>query len=312
MTVVGELVTPTGVFLGKWEIGSPEWHAARRQRLGGSEIAAVLGLSPWESRFSLWHRKRGEIADQPENPEMEWGKRLEPVLLAKYLDEHPGHYVGACGTFVHHERTWQLANPDALVHDVAGEPLLWEGKVSRDDIGWGDPGTEQVPVYYLCQVRHYLDVLGLDRAVLSVLIAGQDYREYEIHADESDAATLRQAGAEFIASITRDERPDIDAHSATYTAVRELHPDIEPVDVEIPAPLAKEFCESRVALSQAESRVQLAKSQVADLLGTGRRARFNGSTLATRQAKGEGLPYLVAGRNLPDFSDTPTSPQDPS
>ena len=45
--------------LGWFEPGTSDWHAARANGIGGSEIAAVLGLSPYESRFSLWHRKKG-------------------------------------------------------------------------------------------------------------------------------------------------------------------------------------------------------------------------------------------------------------
>ncbi|MDQ3578214.1 MAG: YqaJ viral recombinase family protein, partial [Actinomycetota bacterium] len=62
------------MFVGDFAPGSPEWHAARAQGLGGSEIAAVLGLSPWESRFSLWHRKTGTASPVVENDIMYWGK----------------------------------------------------------------------------------------------------------------------------------------------------------------------------------------------------------------------------------------------
>ena len=55
------LDTPTGVLIGTFSPGSEEWLAARADGLGGSEVAAVLGLSPFESRFSLWHRKAGRV-----------------------------------------------------------------------------------------------------------------------------------------------------------------------------------------------------------------------------------------------------------
>ncbi|MGH3923507.1 MAG: YqaJ viral recombinase family protein, partial [Pseudonocardiaceae bacterium] len=75
--------------LGYFEPGSPEWHTAREDGLGGSEIAAVMGLSPWESRFSLWHRKAGRLDPVQESPEMEWGKRLEDVIAIKFGECHP-------------------------------------------------------------------------------------------------------------------------------------------------------------------------------------------------------------------------------
>jgi putative phage-type endonuclease len=68
--------------IGYFEPGSAEWHAARRNGVGGSEIAAVMGLSPYESRFSLWHRKQGMVNPVDENPQMYWGKLLDPPFAA--------------------------------------------------------------------------------------------------------------------------------------------------------------------------------------------------------------------------------------
>jgi len=81
----------TATVLGRWEPGSPEWHAARAHGVGGSEVAAIVGCSPFESRFSLWHRKAALVGPVDETPEMEWGRRLEPAIAAKFMDEHPNH-----------------------------------------------------------------------------------------------------------------------------------------------------------------------------------------------------------------------------
>ena len=70
------------------EPGSPEWHEQRRLALGGSEVAAVLGISPFESRFSLWHRKAGLAQPIQDSPEMEWGRRLESAILERCVVGH--------------------------------------------------------------------------------------------------------------------------------------------------------------------------------------------------------------------------------
>jgi putative phage-type endonuclease len=298
------------VLLGTWRPLSPEWHAARADGLGGSEIAAVLGLSKWESRFSLWHRKAARIGPQAESPEMEWGKRLEPAIIAKFADEHPGLVVFPTGTWRHAERPWQVANPDALLHArddrglIADQPdALLEAKFALYDDEWGEPGTDEIPPYYLAQCRWYLDVLGLDTCHVAVLIGGHDYREYVVHPDSDDTATMLAAATEFIASLRTGQRPDIDEHGATYQAICELHPLIDPVDVDLPADLARDFCRARHALKAAEAAAQQQTSLVADALGTGRRARFLDQTIATRQARGDRTPYLVAGRGLPTFTE---------
>ncbi|MCA1570757.1 MAG: hypothetical protein LC798_10665, partial [Chloroflexi bacterium] len=130
-------------------------------------------------------------------------------------------------------------------------------------------------------------------------------REYSIRTDDSTAdeiMLLRAQGREFLDSITAGDRPSIDEHSATYQVIREMHPEIADIDVELEAAVARQFCEAKRALKRATGDAQRATSAVADALGSGRRARFLGQTIATRQARGDGVPYLVAARALPDFA----------
>jgi phage RecT family recombinase len=147
---------------------SPEWHATRTLGLGGSEIAAVLGLSKYESAFSLWHRKAGGIIPESDNPAMEWGRRLEGVVAAKFAENHPDlALVNTPGTYRNRERTWQIANPDGVLFDddrpfPLAPVAIYEGKTARYDYEWGTPGTDEIPVPYLVQVRWYMDVFGVD------------------------------------------------------------------------------------------------------------------------------------------------------
>jgi putative phage-type endonuclease len=302
------LDTPTGVLVGTFSPGSEEWLAARTDGLGGSEVAAVLGLSPFESRFSLWHRKAGRVGPQVENEEMEWGKRLEAAVVGKFADSHPEYRVLPAGTYRHVDRPWQIGNPDRLLDpvDPRAEVEVLEAKISLYGDGWGPSGTDEIPVHVRVQLLWYLDTLGLRKGHVCVLVGGHDYREYTIYADPGqpdEIRLIRDEAEGFLASIEAGNRPDIDAHSATYDVIREMHPDIDPVDVELEQPLAKAYCLTRAALALAKADAQEAASLVADALGSGRRARFLGQTIATRQARGDGTPYLVAARGLPDFTD---------
>ncbi len=300
----------TAVLLGTYEPKTPEWHAARAKRLGGSEIAAVVGLSKWESRFSLWHRKAMLIEPQAVTNAMDAGTRLEPVICDKFADDHPEYAVAFAGTYTHRDNDWQVANPDRLLYPkdkpLSTDPLaLLETKFILYDDEWGAPGTDEIPPYYAAQCQWYLDVFGLDTCYVEVFVGSRgEFREYVVHANPGDQELLRNAGREFMESLASNDLPDIDAHGATYEAIRELHPLIErEVDVELDPMTARAFCMARHELAAAESRFQHATNLVADALGNGRRARFNGKTIAYRAAKGEGTPYLVAGKNLPDFQE---------
>ncbi|WP_134667892.1 YqaJ viral recombinase family protein [Amycolatopsis sp. CFH S0078] len=290
----------TAVYLGDWPAGSPEWHEARRRGVGGSEIAAILGLSPWESRFSIWHRKMGLAAPVVENDVMYWGKKLEDVVRGEFNDRHcayPDEVEGAfpaampIGTWRHSDRPWQIANPDGMIHHwadqgvLSGRPwMLYEGKTAYNSDGWGEPGTDEIPVYYRTQCLWYLDVFGLDVCHVAVLISGSDYREYVVEYSADEVRIMLDAAREFLGTLERNERPDIDAHDATYQVVREMHPEIDDVKVDVPGHIAMPYLDAYDAYREAAEDKQRTTAALADFMGTARRAYFDGEQIAMRVA----------------------------
>ncbi|MEN0072379.1 MAG: YqaJ viral recombinase family protein, partial [Propionicimonas sp.] len=256
--------------------------------------------------FSLWHRKRGLVGPVQESAEMEWGKRLEHAVADKFFENHPEMYRLAGGTWTRSDRPWQVANPDARAEvpmwdeeqqDGYDERIVVEIKTAMYDTGWGQQGTDQIPVYYLCQVRWYLSVLGLRRAYVAVLIGGSDYREYIVERSESDEEILLTAGEAFIASISTGTRPDIDTHSETYQVIRELHPEIDGSDCELDPGIAEAYLLAEATSRLAEADLTGAKSRVLDAMGNAKYALHADRKIAFRTARTRadgtpGTPYL--------------------
>ncbi|MEV8623369.1 lambda-exonuclease family protein [Streptomyces sp. NPDC051079] len=282
------------IVVGTFEPGSPEWHAARATGIGGSEIAAVVGLSPHESRFSLWHRKKGLIAPVEETEVMYWGKAHEPSIAARFAELHPDRPITKTPTWRAAARPWQIANPDrVLVARSDGRPAeLLEIKTARDDEGWGEQGTDQIPVWYRCQCLWYLDVLGAQRCHVAVLIAGSEYREYVVEYDPAEAQMLRDAGATFMHDLKHDVRPSIDGHTATYQAIRQLPDGLDDVNVEIDPLLKLRFHDAQDAFWEAEDELTACKGELLDAIGTGRRAVVGRERVATRTVR-DGRTYQL-------------------
>ncbi|TDT31128.1 putative phage-type endonuclease [Naumannella halotolerans] len=280
--------------------GSDGWAQQRATGLGGSEVAAVLGLSPWESRFSLWHRKSGLIGPSPDMPATEWGRRLEAVILAKWAEDRPLANLQTGLTYL--RDGWQIASPDAVATfaDGAVEPV--EIKAPQYDDEWGTPGTDEIPPYYLTQTRWYLHIGGWKRIHVAALFRGIDYREYVVEQDADDINLMVAEGRRFLDSIAAGERPDIDAHSATYQAVKQLHPLIEPVRVDVPDDVALAYVEAVAAAKSADTAKTEETARLADHMGNAKAAVWDGHTIATRQARGDGTPYVVASRNLTRYA----------
>ncbi|HEX5567415.1 MAG TPA: YqaJ viral recombinase family protein [Streptomyces sp.] len=278
--------------IGWFDPGTPEWHAARANGVGGSEIAAVLGISPYESPFSLWHRKRGNVGPVEETEETYWGKAHEPAICNRFAELHPELTVVPSPTYAATGRPWHIVNPDRLAITADGEVEVVEAKTARDDIGWGTEGTDEIPVHYKAQVRWYCAALAARRAHVAVLIAGSEYREYVVEPDPADEVLMLDRAKAFLDSLTAGTPPPIDGHTATLAAVRELPEGQDDIDVEIPTLLRDRFHAAQDEFWAAEDELTACKSLLLDAIGTGRRAVCERERIATRTVR-DGRTYQL-------------------
>jgi putative phage-type endonuclease len=288
---------PAGRLIGTFEPGSDKWHAARANGIGGSEISAVLGLSPHESRFSLWHRKQGNIGPVQETPEMYWGKKHEPTICAEFTERHPELLVLPAGTYAADDVPWWIANPDRLGFTADGDLEVIEAKTAYDDFEWGDEGTDQIPVHYKAQVRWYCRALGARRARVAVLFGLSDYREYVVEPDDEDAHLMYVAGQEFMDSLAAGQAPPIDGHAATFQAVKEIPDGMVDVDVPIDPALRDRYFASLAAFKAAEEEKRCASGLVLDQIADGRRAVVGSDRVATRTVRNGKTYSLQPARN---------------
>lgn len=288
------VTTPTGVLLGTFEPGTPEWDKARAGLcVTATEIAGVMGLSPWMSPFSLWHKKAGLPTPPFEmSPPIEWGNRLEDAVVGKFTDEHPEYLAMKTGTWRHVEREWQRSTPDRLLaHREGGvsdgRPVrLGEVKTSPFGDGWGPSGSDEFPVHYRCQIAWQQDTLGLyEPAHLAVLIGGWDYREYVVPYDATDAKTLRDTAERFLDTIRRGERPPIDGADATYQTIRVQPDGLEDRDIEIPLEDAARYEVAQQQMALVKNELTAAKGVLLDRIGNGKRAVVGERRIAYRTVR---------------------------
>jgi predicted phage-related endonuclease len=64
-----------------------DWLARRRLGIGGSDVAALLGISPWHSQMSLWMEKRGELENAEQTDNQRWGLALEEPIRSAFEED---------------------------------------------------------------------------------------------------------------------------------------------------------------------------------------------------------------------------------
>lgn len=282
--------------------GSPEWS----KRITASKVAAILGVSPWQSPRSLWHEMRGDIQRPEANAAQSRGTYLEAGVLAWWRDQHP-ECTWATEQPTYTLGNWAAATPDMAVGDIdhpGDYHALVEAKTEAYDNDWGDPGTDAIPAYYLVQVQWQMHVSGIHRCYVPVLTSRLRLLEYVVDYDATTGPLLEARCREFYDSLTSDVPPDLDDTVATFETMRKLHPDIDDkTSVELPPHVAAELVESIAATSHAEARERLARSTVLDLMGRANWADCNGVRIARRQRNKTGVSFVPVAKTT-DFLDT--------
>lgn len=271
------------------------WLAARRKGIGASEIAAVLGISPWESPFSLYWRKVGGWEFEA-SPEMEWGTRLEEAIAAKWEDNHPLMWARPVPLQVGPE-PWMLATPDRGVgmrsasggYDDPWDPAwtralaLLELKTAHSvHDGWGEPNTAEIPVHYRAQVQWQMAVTGAGKAFVAVLIGGSNYCEYVVQRDKKDIAVMVEAGRRFMARIANGDPPPLDDHHATLTTLKRLHPELDDDMVQVDERVGANYLRACRAYKLAEKAKDRYEILLRAEMGRAKRAAAGGRRIATR------------------------------
>lgn len=169
------------------------WLAARRAGIGGSDVAAILGLSPWNTPLDVYLEKLGELPPTEETPAMHWGSTLEPVILDEFQRQTGQQVARNLPMTRHADHPHMIAHIDGMTADGA----IVEAKTARSDHDWGEPGSADIPVYYQTQVAHYLAVTGARIAYVPVLIGASDFRIYQVDRDDSFIADLIDAERSF-------------------------------------------------------------------------------------------------------------------
>jgi predicted phage-related endonuclease len=104
----------------------------------------------------------------------------------------------------HPTHAFMLAHIDGRVDNSR----IVEIKTTRTAAGWGETGSDEIPLQYLVQVHHYLVVTGAMVADVAVLIGGQDFRLYQVAADAEIARTLVEQEYVFWRRVEDREPPD--------------------------------------------------------------------------------------------------------
>ncbi len=189
----------------------------RRQWLGASESAALFGLSPYTTKFELWHQKAGNIPspDLSNDERVNAGQFMEPSIAA----------------WAAHKWNWPILN----ITDYRKHPSIERMGCSLDfqtvdgmepveiknvdnlifrDGDWERDGDIilDAPAYFLIQVQHQIACAPdrPDRGWLIPCVGGNKLYRMSVERHDGLIARLEREVNEFWGSIERNEPPEPD------------------------------------------------------------------------------------------------------
>jgi len=160
-------------------LSQASWHGWRRKGIGGSDVAAIMGVSPWSTRRCLWRKKLGIIgALDAESDRENWvakkvGHMLEPLVAEIFASQTGFEPYEVRKMYTHPDYPFMLANLDYMITLPDGRKAILECKTSNIHAKekWADGA---VPLNYELQCRHYMAVMDVDVVFIACLFGNNE------------------------------------------------------------------------------------------------------------------------------------------
>jgi putative phage-type endonuclease len=256
--------------------GRERWLAARQEGIGGSEVGALVGISEYETPWSVYNTKKRGGKDLSDVAAVEWGHRLENVVAEKVAEEVGLVSRFGGGLWAHREKPFLRVTPDRF----ATKPRAWkaqaliECKTAGDDEHWESGtihpkgyGSGSAPLSYQAQAQWQMGIIGLPVCYLGCLVLGRERQFFtvEIHFDRDWFNELAAEAERFwFENVLADEPPMHDLrHPKTEELLKLLQPKVVKPSVDLPADTEEwlaDYLSAKAELEKAQANMDQVKN----------------------------------------------------
>ena len=181
---------------------SDAWHAERKKHLGGSDISAISGTSPFSSIHDLWMIKTGRREEDSPSMAMNHGIMLEPIALAKYNMDSNTNFEP--DVVFYEEWDVAMASLDGISPD---RKTILEIKCPFKPKSYEMALFGIIPEYYLDQIQWQLMCSNAEKAVYFVFIDETQSQAIDVLPDVKRQLKLFKMAKEFWQMVLDDIEP---------------------------------------------------------------------------------------------------------
>lgn len=279
----------------------------RTKYIGGSDAAAVMGLSPWATPVELWREKTGqEKREEPSAVKQriyDRGHKLEPFIRDMVIDKlrdqglqvelvsSNQRYTDLAYPFLSVEVDFELLLTGSVeiggeVFDLKAEHINCDAKsvsgFARKK--WGIENTEDVPIEYAAQFMHGLGITGRKKCLVAALRSFDDVDIYWTLRDDQTITAMREKCVQFWQCVTTGTPPD----PIDFSDIKNLFPMDNGKTIEATEEISNKVAELqsvKASIKDLEEREVLLTFDVGNFISPNSALSFAGKEICTWKAQ---------------------------
>lgn len=207
-----------------------EWLQLRKNGIGGSDAAVILGISPTKSTWELWNEKVKNIRTLPEEEEAAyWDKALKPIVRKEFTARAGLRVYREPFLLQHNQHSFMQASLDGFIYDpVYGNCVFAAKTASAYEAGDWEDG---VPGEYYAQLQHDMAVTGYYGAYIAALLGGSQFVWKFVERDRDYIRKLIQKEKLFWRHVETRTAPPVDGTKPMTAFLNSIYATVEDREV---------------------------------------------------------------------------------
>jgi putative phage-type endonuclease len=262
----------------------------RSKYIGGSDIGAILGLSRFKTPLEVWMEKTGKETKKADSLPLRFGSFAEDFVANEYSRATGFELLHDESIYLHLEHSYMSAHIDRFVlgdQDALIPNRILECKTASPFTfgDWGEIGSDEVPMSYLCQCIWYMAITGIDKTDLAVLFGNSDFRIYEIARDPAlEELVIAKASTFWDEYVLKDIPPPIQSEADCQTRFSKGEPAKSVEAGQETLELTKRLRLLNSEIDVREEEISSIKQNIMNQMGEAESLLYQGKTIATWKA----------------------------
>ena len=265
----------------------------RTKYIGGSDIGAILGLSRFRSPLEVWMEKTGKETKKLDSLTLRFGSFAEEFVASEYARATGFELIHDESIYIHPEHSFMSAHMDRFVLEggasssTSTPTRILECKTANpfSSGDWGEVGSDEVPMSYLCQCIWYMAITNINKVDLAVLFGNSDFRIYEISRDlELETVIVQKANLFWNEYVLKDLPPPVSSEQDCQTlfskgdSTKSIEAQSETLE------LSRRLALLNSEISTREEEISIIKQNIMNQMGEAESMTYQGKVLATWKA----------------------------